>query len=147
MVLYENTKVKVWSPDEDTYYFDIVTGVLQGDTLASYLFIIWLDYIWQVNRYNKKNGFKLAKKISRRYPVQTIMEVDYDGHCASCKYTCLSRISDSLERTAGDIGLHDKADKIEYMCFNQRGDISRQKGCPLKPVDKFTYLKSSVSSS
>ena len=42
-ILYRNTKVKVWSPDGDTEYFDIVAGVLQGDTLAPYLFIICLD--------------------------------------------------------------------------------------------------------
>ena len=40
MILYRNTKVKVRSPDADTEYFDIVAGVLPGDTLAPYLFII-----------------------------------------------------------------------------------------------------------
>ena len=45
MILYRNTKVKVRSPDGDTEYFDIVAGVLQGDTLAPYLFIICLDYV------------------------------------------------------------------------------------------------------
>ena len=44
-ILYWNTKVKVRSPDGDTEYFDIVAGVLQGDTLAPYLFIICLDYV------------------------------------------------------------------------------------------------------
>ncbi len=44
MMLYRNTKVKVRSPDDDTDYFNIVAGVLQGDTLAPYLFIICLDY-------------------------------------------------------------------------------------------------------
>ena len=44
-ILYRNTKVKVQSPDGDTEYFDIVAGVLQGDTLAPYLFIICLDYV------------------------------------------------------------------------------------------------------
>ena len=34
-ILYKNTKVKVRSPDGDREYFDIVAGVLQGDTLAS----------------------------------------------------------------------------------------------------------------
>ena len=34
-ILYRNTKVKVRSPDGDTEYFDIVAGVLQGDTLCS----------------------------------------------------------------------------------------------------------------
>ena len=37
MILYRNTKVKVCSPDGDTEYFDIVAGVLQGDTLAPVL--------------------------------------------------------------------------------------------------------------
>ena len=45
MILYRNTKVKVRSPDGDTDYFDIVAGVLQRDTLATYLFIICLDYV------------------------------------------------------------------------------------------------------
>ena len=35
---------RTW-PDGDTEYFDIVPGVLQGDTLAPYLFIICLDYV------------------------------------------------------------------------------------------------------
>ena len=30
----------------------------------------------------------------------------------------------SLERAALGIGLHVNADKMEYMCFNQRNDIS-----------------------
>ena len=42
-ILYKNTKVKVRSPDRDTEYFDFVAGVLQGETLALYLFIIFLD--------------------------------------------------------------------------------------------------------
>ena len=39
------TKVKVCSLDGDIDYFDIVAGVLQGDTLAPYLFIIYLEYV------------------------------------------------------------------------------------------------------
>ena len=45
MMLYKITKVKVRSPDGDTDNFDIFTDVLQGDTLAPYLFIICLDYV------------------------------------------------------------------------------------------------------
>ena len=45
MMLYRNTKVKVRSPDGDTDYFDIVAGVLQGDTFAPYPFIIGLEYV------------------------------------------------------------------------------------------------------
>ena len=69
MMLYKNTKVKVSSLDGDTDYFDIVAGVLQGDTLTPYLFIICLDYVLRTSiDMMKENSFKLAKERSRRYP-------------------------------------------------------------------------------
>ena len=72
-ILYRNTKVKVGSPDGDTEYFDIVAGVLQGDTLAPYLFIICLDYVLRTSIDKiRENGFELTKKRSRRYPAKTI---------------------------------------------------------------------------
>ena len=62
----------------ETDYFDIVAGVLQGDTLASYLFIIYLDYMIRTSIDKMKdNGCKLAKERSRRYPAQTITDADY----------------------------------------------------------------------
>ena len=71
MTLYENTKVKVRSPDGVTDYFDIVARVLQEDTLSPYLIIICLDYVLRTSTDKMKdNGFKQAKEISRRYPVQ-----------------------------------------------------------------------------
>ena len=45
MMLYKNMKVKVSALDGDSDFFDIVTGVVQGDTFAPYLFIICLDYV------------------------------------------------------------------------------------------------------
>ena len=78
MMRYKNTKVKVRSPDEDTDYVDVVTGVLQGDTLAPYLFITCQDYVLRTSiDIMKDNGFRQAKKRSRRYSVQTIMDADY----------------------------------------------------------------------
>ena len=35
----------VRSPDGDTPYFEITTGVLQGDTFAPFLFLICIDYV------------------------------------------------------------------------------------------------------
>ena len=51
-----------------------------------------------------------------------------------------------LEGAAAGIGLHFNADKTEFMYFNQRDDIFTIKSGPLKLVDKFTYLGTSVSS-
>ena len=45
MMLYRNMNVKVHSSYGETDYFDIVAGVLQGGTLAPYLFMIYLDYV------------------------------------------------------------------------------------------------------
>ena len=52
----------------------------------------------------------------------------------------------SLKRAAAGIGLCVNAHKTEYMCYNQTGDISTLDGTPLKLVDKFTYIGSSVAS-
>ena len=74
-ILYRNTKVKVRSRDGDTEYFDIVAGVLKGDTLAPYLFIICLDYVLSIDKI-RENGFELTKKRSRSYPAKTITDAD-----------------------------------------------------------------------
>ena len=69
MIIYRSTKVKVRLADGDTEYFNIVAGVLQGDTLAPYLFIICLDYVLRtsIDRI-KENGFKLTKKRTKGTP-------------------------------------------------------------------------------
>ena len=149
MILYKKTKVKVCSQDGDTDYFDIVAGVLQEDTLAPYLFIICLVYVLRTTiDLMKENGFKLAKERSRRYPTQTITDADYvDDTVLLANIPAQEEtLLHSLEWAAGVIGLHVNADKMEYMCFNQRGNITTLKSGPLKLVDKFTYLGSSVSS-
>ena len=148
-ILYRNTKVKVRSPDGDTEYFDIVAGVQQGDTLAPYLFIICLDSVNRTLIDNiRENGFVLTRKRSRRYPTKTITDTNYADDIALLANTPnqAETLLHSLERATAGIGLHVNAHKTEFMCFNQKGDISTLDGSSLKLVDKFTYLGSSVSS-
>ena len=57
MMLYKNTKVKICSSDGDTHYFDIVVGILEGDTLAPYLSIISLHYVF------RRSIYKIKKKV------------------------------------------------------------------------------------
>ena len=149
-ILYRNTEVKVRSPDGDTEYFDIVAGVLQGDTLSPYLIIIYLDYVLRTSIDKiRENGFELTKKRSRRYPATTITDADYADDIAILANTPdqAETLLHRLERAAAtSIGLFVNAHKTEYMCYNQTGDISTREGTPLKLVDKFTYLGSSVES-
>ena len=109
MMLYRNTKVKVRSSDGDTDYCDIAAGVLQGDTLAPYLFIICLDFVLRtsINKM-KDNGFKLTKETSRRYPAHTITDADYidDIGLLANAPTQPETLLHSLERAAPRIGLH-----------------------------------------
>ena len=147
--IYRNTKVKVRSPDGDTEYFDIVSGVLQGDTLAPYLFIICLDYVLRTSIDKiRENGFELTKRRSKRYPAKTITDADYADDLAILANTPnqAETLLHSLERAAAGIGLHVNANKTEYMCYNQTGNIATLDGASLKLVDKFTYLGSSISS-
>ena len=58
----------------------------------------------------------------------------------------MSHLNDGRRVGSAGIGLHVNADKTEYMCFNQKGNISTLNGSSLKLVDKFTFLGSSVSS-
>ena len=88
------------------------------------------------------------KERSRRYPAQTITDTDYADDITLLANTPAQAktLLHSLEQAAAGIGLHVNAQKTEYICFNQRGNISTQNGSSLKLVDKFTYLGSNVSS-
>ena len=67
-MLSKNMKVKVHSPDGDTDFFEIVTGVLRRDTLAPYMFIICQDYVLQTSiDLMKKNGLTLEMARSKLY--------------------------------------------------------------------------------
>ena len=141
--------MKVRLPDGDTEYFDIVAGVLQGDTPAPYLFIISLDYVLRTWLDKiRENGFELTKKINRRYTAKTITDADYADDIAILANTPnqAETLMNSLERAAAGIGRPVNAHRIEYMCYNQTGGISTLDGTPLKLIDKFTYLGSSVES-
>ena len=148
-ILYRNTKLKVRSPDGDTEYFDIVAGVLQGDTLTPYLFITCLDYMLGTSIDKiKENGFELTKKRSRRYPAKTITDADCADYITILANTSnqAETLSHSLEQATAGIDPHVSAQKTEYICFNQTGDISTLVGTSLKLVDKSTYRGSSISS-
>ena len=111
-----NTKVKIRSPDGDTDYFDIVAGVLQGDTLTPYLFIICLDNMLRtfIDKI-KENGFKLTKERSRRYPAKTIIDANYADDTALLANTPAQAeaLIHRLERAAAGIGLHVNVHKTE----------------------------------
>ena len=70
-VMYTNTRAKVLSPDGDTDEFEILAGVLQGDTLAPFLFTIALDYALRIAT---KDETSVANDILQKsYVIQTLL--------------------------------------------------------------------------
>ena len=51
--LHTDTKARVFTPEGLTELFDIMAGVLQGATLAPYLFIIVVDYCMKLTLDNR----------------------------------------------------------------------------------------------
>ena len=92
--------------------------------------------------------FMLCYILSRKYPAKTITDTNYTDDIVILVNTPnqVETPLHSLEWAAAGIGLHVNAHKMEYMCYNQTGDISTLDGTSLKLVDKSTSLGSSVSS-
>jgi len=149
MMLYRKTKAKVRSPDGDTDFFNILAGVLQGDTLAPYLFIIALDYVLQSSiDPNNSLGFTLDKARSRRHPAVKLTDADYADDIALLSDKCsdAEKMLHLLEYAAEKIGLKVNAKKTEYINYNHQGTIKTIKNQQLKNVDNFVYLGSNIAS-
>ena len=87
VMLYKNTKVKVRSPGGDTGYFNILAGVLQGDTLAPYLLIICLYSVL-------RTSIELMKENKQKIPGKNYYECrQHRWQSVSSKFTRPSRIS------------------------------------------------------
>ena len=89
-----------------TDFFDIVTGVFQGDSFVPDAFIISLNYLLQTSiDLIKENGFTL-KKI-RWYPEETKTDSDYADNLAllANKSSRAKFLQQSLEQVAGSICL------------------------------------------
>ena len=66
IMMYKNTFSMVHSPDRDWEFFNKVAGVIHGDTLIPFIFIICLDYVLQNTQdKNQDLGFPLTKHRSR----------------------------------------------------------------------------------
>ena len=121
MMIYKNTKACVCSLDGDTNTFEIFAGVLQGDTLAHYLFVIYLDYVLRtsIDRHEEL-GLTLSERRSQRYPRINITDADYANDLAllSNNVNGVSELLQSLKKSAAGIGLFVNAQKTKLMHFN-----------------------------
>ena len=75
-IMYEETIALVFTPEGETDIFSIDTGVLQGDPLAPFLFIICLDYALR-SSIKSTDGLTLKRRQSSRYPSVVLAYLDY----------------------------------------------------------------------
>ena len=150
-VLYTDTFAKVLTPDGDTEEFEILAGVLQGDTLAPFLFTIALDYALRIaTRDETEVGFTLQRARSKRHPAKTLCDTDYADDLALLSNTLeeAQLFLIRLEVAVAQIGLHVNEDKTKYMTFNHHdGFLITLAGNDLDKVDDFKYLGSWIASS
>ena len=87
--MYTGTRAKVVTEDGDSDEFEITAGVLQGDTLAPFRFVITLDYALRkaINGKEADLGFTLSPRKSRRHPyhrvfsfffIVSVLSIDFD---------------------------------------------------------------------
>ena len=138
MIMYSNTKLTVRSPDGDAEFFDILAGVLQGDTSAPFLFVISLDYVLRIS-VDKCNEYTVTLELarSRRFSTKKITDAGYADNLPLLSDNSYNaqKLLHILEQLAGFFGLHVNATKTEYICYNQDDPIETLNKNPLKKVD------------
>ena len=143
--MYENTRARVLSPDGETDWFDIIAGVLQGDTLAPYLFTIVLDYAMReaLQSNDHPPGFTIEQRRSRRYPPVTISDLDFADDIALTvdKIEEAQNLLVRVEEAAAKVGLHLNAKKTEAIIYNQHAEeIRTNNNEEIKVSKDFKYL-------
>ena len=112
---YTNTKTKVISPDGETKLFDILAGVLQGDTLAPNLFIITLDYCLRntISGREEELGFTIKPRQSRRIGPNVVTDLDFADDIGLISNTTEQAqiLLNEVEIAALQVGLHMNASK------------------------------------
>ena len=123
-LLYEDTKPKIITQDGDTDFFQIASGILQGDTLAPYLFVIVLDYAMRMTLDGREEefGFILERQRSRRVNPKFITDFADDIALISEEITQAQEVLSRLENDAAKDGLYCNSDKTKYQAFNQDHD-------------------------
>ena len=132
IAMYTNTRAKVVSPDGDTDLFEITMGVLQGDTLAPFLFVIVLDYAMRKAIEGKEQtyGFTIEPAKSRRVKAKTITDLDFADDIAliSDLVSEAQQLLLAVEKECNEVGLKINAPKTQFMSYNITEDIKLNLG-------------------
>ena len=119
---YQNLKAKVVSPDGDTDMFKIHAGVMQGDTLAPFLFVTVLDYALRKAICGRENelGLTINERRSRRVEAESISDLDFADDIVLMSNTVkqAQKLLLSVEEECKKVGLMLNSGKTKSMFLN-----------------------------
>ena len=116
-VLYKNSKSAVMVDGGLSDSFDVTTGVLQGDVLAPFIFVVLVEYLLKKATLQLDSGVVTHPRRSRRHPAKLLNDLDFADDIALLE-SSISRAQAQLTKTAeavADLGLVISAPKTEYM--------------------------------
>ena len=146
--MYSDTSACVSTELGPAEWFKTTSGVLQGDTLSPYLFIVLLDYALKKTLQDDV-GFVVRKRSGSLFPAIHIGALAYaDDICLLAE--SIDDVECSLHRletTAAEIGLTINYNKTKAMHLGQASvrHVRFAIGDPVDSCDKFEYLGVSTS--
>ena len=76
-VLYKNSNSAVMVDGNVSDPFGVTTGVLQGDILAPFLFVVLVDYLLKKATLQLDSGVVTHPRRYRRHPVKSLNDLDF----------------------------------------------------------------------
>ena len=149
-VMYETTSALVMTPEGNTDIFKIESGVLQGDPLAPFIFIICLDYALRTSILTS-DGLTLKRRRSRRVPAEVLADLAFADDIALMEDTIdkAEPLLHKIEIATQSIGLFLNASKTKAMHLNPSSErnIHAMNGDEIEKIDDFLYLGGYTNSS
>ena len=133
-LMYTDNKATVMTSEGETDFFKVLTGVLQGDPLAPYLFVIVLDYALRIAVIEDQDGITLRRRKSRRHPADIAL--------LSCTIQAAEELLHRLQTSRQIIGLSLNAKKTQLMHLNSvsNDELKSIDGSDIVKVEDFKYL-------
>ena len=145
--LYTNSTSRVKVGAQQTDQFPVRTGVLQGDTLAPFLFTIVLDFVLQ--RTHTNENFGIVTHLDTNIP--KLADLDFADDIALFDDSITSAIQhvDTLQEKASTVGLRINYNKTKARVVNITDSQSNLEvgNEQIEIVEDFKYLGSKILSS
>ena len=144
MSMYSYASATVFSPDEQSDPFDITAGVLQGDTLSPFLFVVVVDYIMRLTVPDPSVGFRWKRQEGSRKPAGYIVDLGYADDLVLLANSAdnAQQLLTALETNAKIVDLKINISKTGFMLagdFSEQPVLTTSYG-PIRQVDDFKYL-------